>query len=575
MVGDIKGNFIIPSYQRGYRWGRSEVRALLDDIMENGRNPYCLQPVVVRRTPQDTFEVIDGQQRLTTLWLVYKFIHETFPNQTEAAKFSIDYQSRPHSREFLENFDSDRSDDNIEYFHFVNAYATIRDYFSDEGHDLFDELPELYKRLRGYVSVLWYEVPDTEDPNALFQRLNIGKIPLTSSELVKALFMRGIGGDDKDKSATLQRQQEVALEWDRMESDLMNPSLWGFLTNASPQDYPTRIDLVLDLMAEKKPDEKEKYFTFFHFNRLVKEGKDLFREVWPQIVRTFMVMKEWHSDHTFYHKIGYLIASGAATLQEIYKASQDCLKSKFDSTLDRMIRDSLPKKPLDELAYDKDKDRKDIGRVLLLFNVLSVMAGDGGRRWFPFDTHRRGHWSLEHIHAQQSQGLNTNASRRQWLESHAAALDALALEGDRGRGAADARELARQARELTAMIDKDSGANVGQEFNRLQQAITQAFTRDDGVDYLHSLYNMALLTGEDNAALSNSVFDVKRSFVVEWDKQGRYIPFCTKMVFYKYYSPANTSLHFWGQEDRMAYRNALRDKLAPYLNEKDDQENGN
>lgn len=72
-MGDIQGKFIIPSYQRGYRWGESEVTRLLDDIYANGEKNYCLQPVVVKRDEKERFELIDGQQRLTTLFILFRF----------------------------------------------------------------------------------------------------------------------------------------------------------------------------------------------------------------------------------------------------------------------------------------------------------------------------------------------------------------------------------------------------------------------------------------------------------------------------------------------------------------------
>lgn len=71
-VADISGSFYIPSYQRGYRWSETEVVRLLDDIYQNGKKNYCLQPVVVRKK-EDQYELIDGQQRLTTLYLIYKY----------------------------------------------------------------------------------------------------------------------------------------------------------------------------------------------------------------------------------------------------------------------------------------------------------------------------------------------------------------------------------------------------------------------------------------------------------------------------------------------------------------------
>lgn len=75
-VADIRGSFYIPSYQRGYRWSETEVVRLLDDIYQNGKKNYCLQPVVVRKK-EDQYELIDGQQRLTTLYLIYKYISKS------------------------------------------------------------------------------------------------------------------------------------------------------------------------------------------------------------------------------------------------------------------------------------------------------------------------------------------------------------------------------------------------------------------------------------------------------------------------------------------------------------------
>lgn len=75
---------------------------------------------------------------------------------------------------------------------------------------------------------------------------------------------------------------------------------------------------------------------------------------------------------------------------------------------------------------------------------------------------------------------------------------------------------------------------------------------------------MALLDVSHNAALSNAVFDVKRHRVIDYDKDGRYIPICTKHVFFKYYTNDNPSLSFWGESDRRDYVEAINQKLAPY-----------
>ena len=77
-----------------------------------------------------------------------------------------------------------------------------------------------------------------------------------------------------------------------------------------------------------------------------------------------------------------------------------------------------------------------------------------------------------------------------------------------------------------------------------------------------------MLNTSDNAALNNSTFDVKRNVIIDMDKKGQYIPFCTKMVFLKYYTPSeDNQLHFWGQADRIAYVKEMNRVLKEYLAE--------
>ncbi len=99
-----------------------------------------------------------------------------------------------------------------------------------------------------------------------------------------------------------------------------------------------------------------------------------------------------------------------------------------------------------------------------------------------------------------------------------------------------------------------------------QKKVVEKLSAQRGEDYLHSIGNLALLDCGGNAALSNSAFAVKRNKIIEMDQRGEYIPFCTKMVFLKYYSPSEgNQLQFWGQEDRNAYIGAMNRVLGKYL----------
>lgn len=546
LVGDIKGTFFVPSYQRGYRWGTDEVIRLLDDVYSNGKKSYCLQPIVVRRSGE-AYELIDGQQRLTTLYLIYRYMKNANPFFNEPA-FSLEYQTRDNSAEFLRNIDLSRRKENIDYWFIANAYETVERWFAE---DLQIRVMHVFEYLKEDVKVIWYEVDEDEDAISLFTRLNIGKIPLTSAELVKAMFLRGDGGVGRN------RQEEVSLQWDNMEKDLHDDSLWYFLTNRTTTSYQTRIDLVLDLVAEKPADSREKYYTFFRIDSLVERSS--LDKVWRTIQQAFLMLKDWHENHELYHKIGYLIASEHLTLQEIYGMSNGRTKRSFMFQLDESISQSVAVKGnYADLTYDKPQDYDRISRLLLLFNVESVRLNGEHTQWFPFDKFKHGEgdktaWSLEHIHAQQSEALRTQEGWKEWLRLHVPSV--VTVGGDETL-----------VEDMRAAIEKPRLERT--EFDDLQQRTIALLSVQGNAEYLHSISNLALIETGDNAALSNSTFDVKRNMVLDMDRRGQFIPFCTKMAFLKYYTPSGSSqLHFWGQADRIAYVEAMNDVLAPYLSE--------
>jgi len=545
LVGSIQGDFYIPSYQRGYRWGKDEVTRLLDDIYSNGNNNYCLQPVVVKRDGE-RFELIDGQQRLTTLFILLQYIKKEFKPRIDL-KYSLTYETRLNSATFLQNIDPALANDNIDYFHIAQAYQTIDEWFRKQDDDVV-AADDVYGYLVKHVKIIWYEVGEEEDAIGLFTRLNIGKIPLTSAELVKAMFL----SRDNSKTMTREKQEEIALQWDNIEKELHNSSFWGFL---SDKDYQTRIDLILDLIANKPSNSKDKYFTFFYFDGL---RGDL-DAIWKKIQHTFLILKDWYEDHNLYHQIGYLIASKDPnwTLQSIFSASVGKTKTNFASLLDDAIADTIKLKNGNyaDLSYEKPNDYARISRLLLLYNVETVRNIAGKSQRFPFDQFKStkgGAWSLEHIHAQQSEGMQKQEQWKKWLELHIPSVESLQI---------DSAELIARMKDAIAKEKLERT-----EFEDIQDAVVAVLSAEGNVEFLHSIANLALLRTSDNAALNNSTFDVKRNEIIKMDKAGQYIPFCTRMVFLKYYTPsADNQLHFWGQADRVAYVNDINRVLGKYL----------
>lgn len=336
-----------------------------------------------------------------------------------------------------------------------------------------------------------------------------------------------------------------------MEKELQNDSFWFFLSNND--DYQTRIDLVLELIAGKKENSWEVYETFFYFS-----GKDC-KQSWSVIQQAFSVLKDWYEDCNFYHKIGYLLSVNRINLHTLFNEFKKNDKKSFDGFLDGQIKESI-KSDTNYLELTYGTSNFLLYRLLLLFNIETVRQSKDSTMRFPFDSFKKvvGGWSLEHIHAQQSEGLSKEAQWKEWLESHKEITQKV-LENP---------EIYNKLKEL---LDKEKITKekiTREEFENVQQKVMDEFSKKSGENYLHSLANLALLGKNSNAVLNNSVFAVKRDKILKMDREGEFIPICTKMVFLKYYGQSEESqVYFWGSGDRKAYLEAINDKLKNYLSE--------
>lgn len=558
LIGNISGEFFVADYQRRYRW-KEEAEMLLNDIadIKEGDN-YCLQPIVVKKK-DDKFELIDGQQRLTTLYLIQKFTKLYRPKIQ--IKYAISYQTRENSKSYLENLDFESINENPQNIdeYFISEVAKIIknwfERFKDEKETRYtdddDAANDIERKLNNKVYIIWYEADSSENSIQLFTRLNIGKISLTNAELVKALFLSRNSGIDDTK------QLEIATQWDIIEKELRNENFWYFITNENAENYATRIELVFNLMANKKPNDKERFRTFFYFNDRIKAEKNK-SDVWQEILRYYQKLKEWYENFEVYHKVGYLIATQKISLQELLNESSNKTKSEFQQSLDEKIAQSINfNKEYSELSYKTDAFL--IERLLLLFNVETIRQKKDEFMRFPFERHKNESWSLEHIHAQHSEGLNTKVAIKEWLENHKTSL--LSLKDEK------LNNLITRCDDLIAKInDQNDKSNVGEIFAPIFEEVVANLSENGNKEELHTLDNMALLSTADNSTLNNSTFDVKRNKIIEMDKSTDYIPVCTRRVFLKYYTESDKNqLHFWSEADRKAYIKNMNKVLKPYF----------
>ena len=585
IIGNISGDFKIEAYQRGYRWGKEEIEYLLNDINEipDGQS-YCLQPVVVKNI-NNIYELIDGQQRLTTLFLIMKYLSLYID-----LNYSIEYTTRKSegihigSQELLENIDKidlKSPPSNIDELFIKRAYEIISLWFNGEKA----KMNSFAGKLQKYVTIIWYEVDPEEVSIDIFTRLNIGKISLTNAELVKALFLSKGRKDDMGEyvgnpyGIDNKTQHEIALQWDSMEKSLHDKKFWAFITNEDENKYPVRMELFFDLM-ENKPVDEYSFYTFNKFYNKFKEKSNK-TEAWDTIVRYYQQLREWYKDFDLYHQIGYLVAAGH-NLKELLDLAMNpkapLNKSEFKKKIIEKIRKSVKFEQvkgdiIEEIDYG-DLNYEDhpgyLHRLLLLFNVETIrQKGDEDNR-FPFERYKNeGTWSLEHIHAQNSENLKTNREWKEWLELHRKSLSQLLKnEEENSQKYKNINETITQINDIISHIeDSNYRGSIRDEFTSVSTKVVALLSDNDDKTQMHSLPNMALLTVGENAALNNSTFDVKRMKIIEMDKQGSYIPVCTKNVFMKYYSSSDTKLHYWSESDKKDYINAINNVLWSHKDE--------
>ncbi|NYG55277.1 DUF262 domain-containing protein [Nocardioides perillae] len=562
----VEGDFLVAAYQRGYRWGRDEVRALLDDIAANERDAeaedrkvsdYFLQPIVVIRRDNDpavkSWELVDGQQRLTTLYLIVKYIQRHLPSAK--LSYRLSYETREDSATFLDSLDPGLADSNIDYRHIATAYAEIERWFEEQGNAGL-AATSMHTALAKWVYVIWYEAPTGTAATDLFIRLNRDRIPLTESELVKALVLSSSG---------VERREEVAAQWDRFELDLRDRPLWAFLTG-SDSEPGTYIDFLLETIpapsgtGEVVRDDSRHWLFGRARDHIQSRGVETF---WSAVVAHHGLLTGWFKDHELYHRIGYLVAIGD-TIADLVTLSRDLTHSAFRKALEDRTRQrlGLSSDDVSLLRYGKSaKADRDCTRVLLLMNVETVLASADPANRFSFHAYAAAGWSLEHIHAQRSESPNDEKGRREWLAMHQEKIAGQPWPSD------SLQVVDPLLADITTHLARPLSQVDEPGFERLRDRVITLFDAPDSPsdDDTHSLGNLALLQRDINSMLNNAVFALKRDRMLKLDKQGVYLLPCTRNVFLKYYTSGTEHASLWGAGDRESYYDEMVRQVRSFL----------
>ncbi len=614
----LTGNyqFSIPSYQRGYRWesteagGEDEQEAKqVDDLLNDltyfvTSNPhkkanYYLQPLMVKpRLLADgsyEWDVLDGQQRLTTMLLVLKCLKERLYGGQQFGLYELKYANRKQLDFNRITFDRASADydfpmanENLDSYYVRKAKDRIERWYDNElsnNPSLSDKFKEMLfypDETRGVNSspalrakFIWYNVQalqlgapqlngNRQHDIEVFNRLNRGKISLTDSELIKALFLLCIKVAPAYGSSLL-TPETLVRKWDDMGKKFQNEEFWNMIAPKGA-DYSNRLDLLFDFIKDCSGNGKGSAYRFYY-----KKMHGLFtspdinkvEELWTEVKQYFDTLCKWHENVHKHNFIGYLIENGEE-LANIYSSPD----------LETKIRKGLGLENVDEidtLRYYDNEGYKKIRKVLLLFNVLTC---DKFGQKFPFNLYRDKTFDVEHVNSQTDNPIEKIDEKIAWVKQQA--IPCLWIDrnetdtnGILTSGAREARDLITEGVQFLRDVKLNNNRDTGSKFKGYRTAVEYYYAsgnRNTGMFEKDAIGNLALLNSSINREYKNALFPQKLRTLKRSDQEGVYIPLCTKYMFLKYYSnpQANVSafsMMRWRQEDQDEYTEAIKESI--------------
>ena len=586
--------FVVPAYQRGYRWGDAEVRALLEDVWDYAKEPkakfYCLQPVVVcevsggdSASEKKTYNLIDGQQRLTTIYLILKYLGGVGKDEIgeDVQKhFSLEYDTRDESTRFLRDlpvgggswggFIEDRSNDSMDIAHFKNACREIRGFFNSGRNKRIRCLDKKNQQkfkdtLLKSCKVLWCEPLQGQKNDGgqteeeIFVKFNAYKIRLTDEENIKALFLskdNGLGEGEIETRANF---------WYRTERKLRKDDDFCYLTlrkidkkdiieidgKRMVSDNIMRIGVCLEAISGKSGGEMfEKFHEFYKNRKKPQKGKGpSFGSKWDELERCVGVFEDLtsknteHRDLDIYHYLGFLIQCDKK-LDYMYGAwsnakSRASFRDKLFGDIKKQVSEWL-KGGLDNLTYeDGDAARK----ALLLFNTE---CSKEALECFGFNRFQLERWDLEHIQAKKFNITSDEKEAEKDIEFYLQEVKEYWCEGN--------EELKKKIEAFSEHSSKDERKKLLEEIERMLE----------GREEIHGIRNLALLNQSINRSIKDSSFRKKRE-VVNKVSGGQFVPIATKKVFNKEFSEGLENPYFFTPKDQDKYFEAIKKAIEKFL----------
>jgi len=374
----------IPEYQRGYKWSSQQVEQLLNDIsdFDTGGDEelfYCLQNITLVEN-SNKLNVVDGQQRLTTLVLLLAYL-----GKPEMVKGKFIYSVRKPSNNFIqriidsgigdnilksENFESFIEKSENEDYDYQDIYfmystiQTINQWFDEKKNGEISYIKEMFNRkLLKNVKLIVNKMKDVSEQE-LFMNLNAGRVQLDGADLVRAILITRVAKQEMEeydseeiKDVVRLNERRVRIGWELDEinawwnkKDVKN--YFNTFTSIKTGKKETikfdkekhPINLLYHIWAESK---REDTVTLGLFEPKSVDALNLY----ISIISLHRTLKDWFEDREIYHYLGLLFAA-----KRDFKFSSVWEKWEKNATKDLFIE--FLKSKIQEFVFGKEANEK-------------------------------------------------------------------------------------------------------------------------------------------------------------------------------------------------------------------------
>lgn len=565
---DNKKCYNIPIYQRGYKWTSREVRKLLDDIAAFkpiDEKFYCLQNITI--VPyEEMYNVVDGQQRLTTLTLLLSYLGETelvknkvvFPDnsiRTETNRFLNDEVISGNSVILggWENYLNGKEHyDHQDIYHLFHAYNSIDNWFLETQISKDDFKAKLLNNVKLIVN----KIVSKDDEEEIFGNLNSKRIPLDGADLFRAILITRVANEETKKEATIKdiiqlNEKRVKIGW---EFDAIN-NWWNekdvkdyFINFIAPKNdgltpdiklfdidkHP--INLLLSLFAESQGQANLTLEFLETYNNSA-------IALYKQILKIHCTLQDWYQNREIYHYLGFIFNNTSISFKTIWdKWRKSPGRADFIESLKKDIKSVIYDQGVERDFTDYSIDwynaeNRLLIKVLILLDIINSL--DKSQPFMHASYFTKNNNDIEHIFPQNPESVKEKKEFIEFLNHHI--LD--------------------EKFDLTNYEKKIESDSYKEDIEKFINSHIESIK-------INSIGNLVLLYASLNRSIGRNSYTRKRSRVIKYFNEGQYIQPHTFRVFVRYFANQDydlAELEHWTNADIESNADAINTKIKDFF----------